>query len=178
MTGKQPTDPDPDLEGLEPAFTEPSVEQRVYSLVVQSGDEWSAPDVAERLDCSTDTARKYLNWFAELGIVLRHNGRPTTYERNEEYFEWRYVTQLAESQTVAELKANVRELREQLRTYRDRYNREGPDAVDLSDAVQDLDADIEEVWDELTAWASIEDELRLHERARRIDTDEPNTRTA
>ena len=78
---------------------------------------------------------------------------------------------------MAELRENVVELRGRLETYRKRYDAEGPDAVDLAVEVQDLDRDVEEVWDDLTTWASIQDELRLHERARqRLVTDtEPST---
>jgi Fe2+ or Zn2+ uptake regulation protein len=178
MPGNHPTGHNPNVDELTPAFTDPSVEERIYSLIVQSGEEWSAPAVADELNCSTDTARKYLTWFAELGIVHKHDGRPTTYKRNEDYFEWRYVTQLAEAHTLTELKENVIELREQLETYRERYGVESPDAIDLTDDVQNVDKDIERVWDDLTAWASIEDELRLHERARQRISGETESSTA
>lgn len=177
MTDNHPT-PRPNVDELTPAFADQSVEERIYSLIVQSGEEWSAPGVADELDCSTDTARKYLNWFAELGIFRTHDGRPTTYERNEDYFEWRYVTQLAEAHTLPELKENVIELRDQLKTYREQYGVESPDTIDLTDDMQDVDKDIEAVWDDLSTWANLEDELRLHERARRRITGDTETSTA
>lgn len=174
MTDNRSSDPDPtpdpDLDELVPAFTGASVEERIYALIVQSDDEWTTSTVAEELECSTDTARKYLEWFVELGVCRKHDGRPARYERNDDYFEWRYVTQLAESHTQADLKENVIELRNQLETYRERYGVERPDAVDLGDDLVNLDRDIENVWDDLTAWASIEDELRLHDRARQYLT--------
>lgn len=178
MTANQPPNPNSNVDDLTPAFADPSVEEQIYSLIVQSDEAWSAPAVADHLECSTDTARKYLNWFTELGIVRRHDGRPATYERNEDYFEWRYVTQFADTHTLTELKENVLELRERLRAYREQYGVESPDAIDLTDDVRDLDEDIEEVWDALTSWASIEDELRLHERARRTLTGDTGAQTA
>jgi len=112
-------------------------------------------------------------------VFDRHDGgRPASYERNESYFEWRYVTRLAESHTLAELEDNVLDLRDRLETYRNRYDAERPEAVDLATDVQDLDRDIEDVWDDLTAWASIEEELRLHERARQTLTADTGVPTA
>lgn len=39
--------------------------------------------------------------------------------------------------------------------------------VDLGEAAERLDRDLETVWDELSTWAGLEDELRLHDRSRR-----------
>ena len=177
MAGERTPDAGGRIPDLDPAFGDGSTEERVYRLVVGSDESWTAPNVADGLGCARDTAKKYLEWFAELGVFSRQDGHPAGYERNEAYFEWRYVTRLAESHTVAELRENVVELRGRLETYRKRYDAEGPDAVDLAVEVQDLDRDVEEVWDDLTTWASIQDELRLHERARqRLVTDtEPST---
>lgn len=171
MSQNDPSDERSDVSALEPAFDEPTTEERIYSLVVQSDEAWSAPAVAAELDCSKDTARKYLEWFSKLGIFDRHEGRPVTYERNEAYFEWRYVTQLAESHSLAELRENVTDLRERLASYRETYGADQPSEVDLSDDLQDIEGDVEETWDDLSIWASIEEELRLHERARQYLTD-------
>jgi len=179
MSENGPPDPGPETPVLEPAFGDSSTEERIYALVVQSDETWTVPEIAEELECATDTARKYLDWFAELGVFDRHDGgRPASYERNESYFEWRYVTRLAESHTLAELEDNVLDLRDRLETYRNRYDAERPEAVDLATDVQDLDRDIEDVWDDLTAWASIEEELRLHERARQTLTADTGVPTA
>lgn len=166
MNQKKPSNGAPDLSSLEPSFEEPSAEEQIYSLIVQSQNEWTAPAVADELGCSNDTARKYLDWFSELGIFEQHDGRPMSYERNEEYFEWRYVTHLAKSNSLTELRENITELRSELASYREAYGNEHPSEVDLSDDLQDIEQDIEETWDDLSTWSSIEDELRLHERAR------------
>jgi hypothetical protein len=41
--------------------------------------------IADRADCDPKTARKYLGWFANLGIVTRHDGHPATYERDDAF---------------------------------------------------------------------------------------------
>ena len=81
-----------------PSFDDPfscaDVEQRIYGTILQIREPTTAATIADCVDCDPKTARKYLGWFAELGIVTRHEGRPATYERNDAYFEWRTLRRL------------------------------------------------------------------------------------
>lgn len=172
-----PDGPTRRLDDLEPAFDGASTEERVFDFLIQHAGPASAPEVARAIDCSKDTARKYLEWFGELGVARTYEGRPTTYERNEEYFEWRYVSRLAESHTPEELRANVVDLRDRVETFRERYDAEDPQSVDLLEATRELDADVEEVWDDLSTWAGLLDEIRLHDRARRRRANRTEART-
>ena len=157
----------PPVDDLESVFgEEPSIEERIYSLLVETTEAVTAPAVADQLSCSTDTARKYLNWFAELGIASKHEGRPVQYERNTDYFEWRYVNELANTHSLDDLRENVIEIQERIESFRDRYNATDPASIDVFDAADRLDMEIEDTWDDLSMWASLEDELRLHDRAR------------
>ncbi|MFB6266925.1 MAG: sugar-specific transcriptional regulator TrmB [Halodesulfurarchaeum sp.] len=122
--------------------------------------------MAEKADCHPDTARTYLEWFARLGLAHRHDGRPTTYERNEAYFEWRYVNELAERHTQAELREHVQEIEKELEHLRDTYDAPNPGLVDAQ-AHATEDTPVEDVWNELSRWATLEEELRLLDRARR-----------
>lgn len=171
MSDDSPPDAPPDLAPLEPAFSDQSTEERVYSVLVQSTEVLRVSDVVEELGCSKDTARKYLDWFAELGIAVKHDGRPVQYERNEEYFEWRYVSHLVDTHSLEEIKENVIEMRDLLETFRSRYDAEHPSGVDLREATAARDAPLEEVWDDFTTWAGLESEIRLHDRARQRFSD-------
>ncbi|WP_138007030.1 DUF7342 family protein [Halalkalirubrum salinum] len=158
----------PPIDSLESVFSEePSIEERIYSLLVETTEGVTAPAVAEQLSCSTDTARKYLNWFSELGIASKHDGRPVQYERNTEYFEWRYVNELANTRSLDTLRERVIEIQERIESFRDRYDATDPARIDVFDAADRLDMTIADAWDDLSTWASLEDELRLHDRARR-----------
>lgn len=158
----------PPVADLKSVFSEePSIEERIYSLLVETTTDVTAPAVADQLSCSEDTARKYLNWFAELGIAIKHEGRPVQYERNTEYFEWRYVTELANTRSLDDLRETVVEIEEQIESFRDRYDATDPASIDVFEAADRLDGEIEDAWDDLSTWASVEDELRLHDRARR-----------
>lgn len=163
----EPPDRSLDLEDLEPAFAEPTTEEEVYAVLVGSTDPLSVTEVVEQVGCSKDTARKYLEWFTELGLARKHPGRPVRYERNEEYFEWRYVSRLADEHTLAELKDAVVDLQNRRETFRERYDADDPASVDATEAAEAHELSIETVWDDLTTWASLEEEIRLHDRARR-----------
>ncbi|WP_255192444.1 DUF7342 family protein [Natronobeatus ordinarius] len=151
-----------------PPFDRPfegeDTKQRVYGAVLHAREPTTAATIAERADCSTESARTHLSFYADLGIVIRHEGRPVRYERNDDYFEWRRVNELARENTVEELQARVSELTERLEEYRDEYGVESPAAVN----VLEFDAErVDDVYVDLGEWATAIEERRLHERARR-----------
>lgn len=138
---------------------------RVYEVAIQLYDAASAAEIADRADCSTDAARNHLEWFAEVGIVDRQPGRPTTYRRNESYFEWRRVQELRRTMSDRELLDRLEELTTEERGYRERYDAVHPDDVDALDAA-DHD-EVHEVWEELNDWRTVRREIRLLERVRK-----------
>lgn len=160
---------------LDTAFDDLSSKERIYSSLVQTREPTSAQDIAERADCPTDTARKYLDWFTQLDIAIRYDGRPTTYERNEAYFQWRYVNSLAENHTIEELRENVQALRDRLTEYREKYSTEEPETVNSLEV--ETDETIDNIWSDLTNWVTIQEEFRLHERARQLLTERHNQNT-
>lgn len=155
-------------------FTEPrSAEDRVFETLLQTREPTAAPAIADRADCDAKTARKYLEWFARLEIATRHGGEPVTYERNERYFEWRRVNDLATSHSRAELAEELGELSERIRSYRERYGVEHPGDVDALDPPRDVDS--ETAFADLADWESLVAERSLLERARRLQRDHGRT---
>jgi DNA-binding transcriptional regulator GbsR (MarR family) len=151
-----------------PPFDRPfegeDTKQRVYGAVLHARDPMKAAEIAERANCSTESARTHLSFYADLGIVIRHEGRPVRYERNEDYFEWRRVNELARENSVDELQTRVSELTDRIAEYRDEYGADSPAEVD----VLEFDAErIDDVYIELGDWATAIEERSLHERARR-----------
>jgi len=151
---------------FENPFSGEDAERRVYGTVLRTREPTTANGIAERADCDPKTARKYLRWFAELGIVTRNDGEPTTYERNDAYFEWRRIDRLAADNTTEELRQRVRELSERIAEYEDRYAAATPADVDAVAASAD-DRSIDDVYADLGDWASALEERDRHERARR-----------
>lgn len=139
---------------------------RVYEVAIQLHDPATTSEVADRADCSTDAAREHLDWLADVGVVERDDDRPTTYRRNESYFQWRRVEELRREYTSDELLARLEALTGEERSYRERYDAAHPDDVNALDAA-DHDA-VHEVWRDLSDWRTVRREIRLLERARRV----------
>jgi len=152
---------------FEDAFRSDDVEQRIYGTILQTREPTTASAIADVADCDPKTARKYLGWFSELGIVTRHNGHPATYERNDAYFEWRRINQLAADHSVEDLQQRVRELSSRIEAYEDTYGAPTPAAVDAVDAAESSDdRTIDGVYGDLGDWATARDERTRYERAR------------
>ncbi|WP_324665375.1 DUF7342 family protein [Haloarcula sediminis] len=150
-----------------PPFDRPfegeDTKQRVYGAVLHAREPMTAAEIAEQADCSVESARTHLSFYANLGIVIQHEGRPTRYQRNDDYFEWRRVNELAREKSVEELQTRVSELTSQIEDYRDQYGSDSPSDVD----VLEFDAErVDDVYAELGDWATAVEERRLHERAR------------
>lgn len=138
---------------------------RVYEVAIQLREPATTSDVAERADCSVDAARSHLDWLADVGVVTREEGHPTTYRRNESYFEWRRVEELRREHTPEELLARLEDLTAEERDFRERYDATHPDDVDALAAADH--ATVHEAWEDLTDWRTVRREIRLLERARR-----------
>ncbi len=145
-------------------FEAEDTKQRVYSAVLHAREPQTAAEIADQADCSEESARTHLAFYADLGIVIQHEGRPARYERNDDYFEWRRVNELAREHTVEELQARVSELTDRIEDYRDEYGADAPADVN----VLEFDAEkVDDVYVALGDWATAIEERRLHERARR-----------
>ena len=161
MTGDTDRDGPPSFDR---PFEDEDTKQRVYGAVLHARDPMTAAEIAERADCSTESARTHLSFYADLGIVIRHEGRPVRYERTDVYFEWRRVNELARENSVEELQTRVSELTDRIEEYQERYDADSPAEVD----VLEFDAEqIDDVYVELGQWATAVEERALHERARR-----------
>jgi hypothetical protein len=154
-------------------FEDGDVEKRIYGVVLGTREPTATGEIAEAADCDPKTARKYLSWFAELGVVTEHEGRPTTYERNDAYFEWRRVNDLASSHSLEELRRRVSDLTATITEYRGEYGADAPEDVD---ALEVDASEVEAVYEDLADWATARHERRLYERARQQVTD-PTART-
>ena len=161
---------DPDPSDGPPPFEDAfggDVERRIYGTVLQTRTPTAASVVADSVDCDPKTARKYLEWFAELGVATRHDGHPVTYERNDAYFEWRRIDQLAANHTVEELQKRVRELSARITEYEERYDAGSPAAVDAVAVAETSDErTIDDVYGDLADWATAREERERSERAR------------
>ena len=152
---------------FEDTFARDDVEQRIYSIILQTREPTTASAIADSAACDPKTARKYLSWFDDLGIVTRHDGHPATYERNDAYFQWRRINQLAANHSVEKLQVRVRELTTRITEYEEAYDAASPAAVDAVAAAEASDEQtIDGVYRDLGDWATALEERDRYERAR------------
>lgn len=154
-------------------FASGDAEQRVYETILQSRDPTSAREIAETADCAPKTARKHLDWFTQLGIVTCHDGNPVTFERNDAYFEWRHINDLATSHTAEELQERIQELTARIFEYEEKYDADSPAEVDaIAVAKANDEWTIDEVYVDLGDWATVREQQKRCKRARQRRTND------
>lgn len=150
--------------------------QRVYDVVTGLAEYATAGDVAERAACSDDGARNALAQLVEMGIVEKRDGRPAEYRRNESYFRWRRVEELARNNSVADLRGRIETLLEEDEMLQERFDALEPDSI--SPAVFET-ADHETIhdrWEALSRWRTVRNDVTVlqqavHRAERREGTD-------
>lgn len=164
MTPDRPPDNVPSLaEEWQEQREDDSTRDRLYTAALQLYEPTRVRDVAELADVSKETAREYLKWFADLGVVERTGDSPDTFQRNVQYFEWRRIQRLR-SQSREERLERLEGLTQREAAYRDRFEAASPDEVDaLSHADYD---ELDVVWRELQEWRTVRRRIRELERAR------------
>lgn len=135
----------------------------MYDVLVGTREPATADEFAQWVECSATGARSALEQLVELGVAERRSGRPAKYRRNDAYFEWKRIEELAREHTLTELRASIEELLDEDEEFQQRYGVAEPDAVTTE---FDLDHDrIHERWDDLTRWRSVRRDVRLLQRA-------------
>ena len=145
------------------------IRERLLDIVVGLRTPTKVSTIAERADCDTETARDYLEWFDEMGMVHRHDGRPIRYERNDAYFQWRRIDQIREEYSKQEIVDALADTLEQIEDYRAQFDAEHPDDVSLVDVTRAQNMSTEAAWEALSEWETLERRAALLDVARRDD---------
>jgi hypothetical protein len=165
MTPNNPSDSPPSLaEEWREQHQGESTRDRVYAVALQLYEPTRVREIAERADISKETARDYLQWFAELGVLDQVAESPDTFERNEGYFEWRRIQHL-QAQSEDELLDQLEALTRKEREFRERFDASIPEEVDALDYADY--AELEVVWMDLQEWRTVRRRIRELEQARR-----------
>lgn len=143
------------------------VRERLLDVAVGLRTPTKVSTIAERADCDTETARDYLEWFDQMGMVHRHDGRPVRYERNDAYFQWRRIDRIREEYSEQEIVDALGDTLEQIEDYRAQFAAEHPDEVSLIDATREQNLSTEAAWEALSEWESLERRAALLDAARR-----------
>ncbi len=157
------------LESPESLLKGGPIRERLLDVVVGLRTPSKVSTIAERADCDTETARDYLEWFDEMGMVHRHDGRPVRYERNDAYFQWRRIDQIRTEYSEQDIVDALAKTIERIEAYRTQFDATHPDEVSLIEANQHLDMSTEAAWEALSEWETLERRAALLDTARRDD---------
>jgi len=159
------TDDEPafeEWEAPEALFSDAPIRERMLDVIVGLRTPTTVSAVADRVDCDPETARDYLGWFAEMGMVHQYPGRPVRYEVNRSYLRWRRVERIREALSEEEIVEELGSTRATIAEFRARFDAGHPDDVSLL-AVDD---DVEAAWEALSAWQSALERAALLDAAR------------
>jgi hypothetical protein len=154
-----------DLESPESLLRSGPIRERLLDVIVGLRTPTKVSVIAERADCDAETARDYLKWFDEMGMVRRHDGRPVRYERNDAYFQWRRVNHIREEYSEQEIVDALTETLEKIEQYEMEFDTETPGDVSLVEASRDRPT--EAAWEALSEWETLERRAALLDAARR-----------
>lgn len=160
------TDEDPTVDAWDSPgalFDDAPIRERMLDVVLGLRAPTTVGEIADRVDCDPETARDYLDWFEEMGMVREHPGRPARHEPNRSYLRWRRVEGIRESLTEEEIVAELEATSETIQQFQDRFDAGGPEEVSLLS----VEADIEDAWEALSAWKTARERAELLDAARR-----------
>jgi len=153
------------FESPDSLLTGGSIRERLLDTVTAIRSPTKVSTIADRADCDTETARDYLAWFAEMGIVRRYDGRPLRYGRNDAYFEWRRIDRLREAYSESEIVDMLADVLDEIDAYSERFDADSPDEVSLVEASETTST--EAAWEALSEWETLERRAALLDAARR-----------
>ncbi|MBX0297254.1 DUF7342 family protein [Haloarcula nitratireducens] len=168
MPGEDEEPPDFEAwESPEELLTGGPIRERLLDVVLQLREPTKVSEIAARADCDTETAREYLEWFTTMGMVQELPGRPVRYKRNESYLQWRRVEHIRQQYSQSEIVEELTETLAAAKEYRQRFDAETPDNVSLVAASHD--EAVEDVWEAVSTWQTLEERAALLDAARRND---------
>lgn len=136
-----------------------------FDAVLGLDEPATAGEVAELAGHGVDAAREYLEWFERLGVVTQVTDSPATYQRNQEYLNWRRVQRLREEYSDDELVAFLSEESERAATLSEQFDAESPESVSVTEHATATDRTVEAVWEDVSAWKTARRRISLLERA-------------
>jgi hypothetical protein len=154
-----------ELESPESLLTGGPIRERLLDIVTGLRSPTKVSTIADLAECDTETARDYLAWFDEMGLVHRQDGRPVRYERNDAYFQWRRIDRIRKDYSEQELVEALSDTIDQIDDYRERFDADDPADVSLVEASRDMAT--EDAWAALSEWKTLERRAALLDAARR-----------
>ncbi len=157
-----------DVESPDTRFKDGPIRERLLDVITGLRTPTKISNIANLADCGTETARDYLAWSDQMGMVHRQDGRPVRYERNDAYFQWRRIDCIQDKYSNREIVDRLADTLDEIETYSAQFDADDPNDISLIDASQHMST--EDAWEALSEWKTLEQRAALLDAARR---DEP-----
>lgn len=151
-----------------------TVKERIYETALTLREPTPVSVVAERTECTPESARRHLLWFAEIGIVEPvGEGQPAQFQRNRAYFWWKRANEARRAYSSDELDARLETLLESDRAYQEQYGVADPAQVSAFDiANPDHHGALEAIWSDVNDWLTVREDQRVLEHAQRLQREQ------
>lgn len=137
--------------------------ERVKEILEQTTEYQTVSEIADRALTSEPTTRKYLDELVEEGRgVTTQDGRTTKYKRDEGTLVDERIAELRRTTTQQELIEGIREMKEEIRDYRDTYDVDSPETLAL-----ELEAG-DPGWGDVGRWRSTKQNLAIAKAALQV----------
>lgn len=134
--------------------------ERVKQVLRSTTSFQYAGEIAERARVSEPSARKHLKTLADAGFAAADaSGQGTRFKRSREALALGRIRDLHEEYSREELVAGIRELKEQIRSYRETYDVTDPDDLALELTAED------DAWPTISKWRAAEEHLDVAQAA-------------
>ena len=151
-----------------------TVKELIYESALTLREPTPVSVVADRTECTPESARRHLLWFAEIGIVEPvGEGQPTQFQRNRAYFRWKRANEARRTHSGDELATRLETLLERDRAYQDEYDVSDPAQVSAFDIAAPSDHDaVEAIWTDVDDWLTVREDQRVLEHAQRLQREQ------
>jgi DNA-binding Lrp family transcriptional regulator len=122
-------------------------------------------EIAERADRGEDSAREYMRFFAELGVVERVTEGPEQYRVDRDYLRWRRVRRVKQNHTPDEVAEMLSETTDKIDEYQRKFGFDSPDRISVVEYAEENDLDIEDVWRRVSRWKTDINRRRILDEA-------------
>jgi predicted transcriptional regulator len=134
-------------------------------VALQLREPATVSEIAERADRGEDSAREYMRFFAEIGVVERVTERPELYRTDRDYLRWRQVRRVNQEHEPEEIAEMLSEVTGRVERYRDEFGVELPEEVSVSEYAEEHNEGVEEVWQKLAEWKTDAERRRIFDEA-------------
>jgi predicted ArsR family transcriptional regulator len=134
-------------------------------VALQLREPASISEIAQRAGRGEDSAREYMRFFAELGVVERVTEGPKQYRVDRGYLRWRKVRRVKQQYSPDEIAKMLSESTNTIDEYREEFGVDSPRRVSVAEYAEESGMDVEEVWRRVSKWKTEVNRRRILDEA-------------